>query len=50
MNRCDSDPQNALGKMNFDETEIIQYAEFLGIDLNSDSDLIWIAEHGLRAT
>ena len=31
-------------------TEIIRYAEFLGIDLKRDSDLIWTADHVLRAT
>ena len=29
--------------------EIIGYAEFLGMDLNEDADLLYIAEEGLKA-
>ena len=31
------------------EQEIIGYAEFLGLNLKEDSDLLFIAEEGLRA-
>ena len=31
------------------EQEIREYALYLGIDLNSDKDLLWIAEKGLKA-
>ena len=30
-------------------TEIIGYAEFLGMDLKEDADLLYIAEEGLKA-
>lgn len=30
-------------------TEIIGYAEFLGMDLKEDEDLLYIAEEGLKA-
>ena len=31
------------------EEEIIGYAQFLGMDLKEDQDLLFIAEEGLRA-
>jgi len=31
------------------EQEIIGYAEFLGMDLKDDADLLYIAEEGLKA-
>ena len=30
-------------------TEIIGYAEFLGMDLDEDADLLYIAQEGLKA-
>ena len=31
------------------QDEIIEYAKFLGIDINTDQDLLWIAVEGLKA-
>lgn len=31
------------------EEEIVEYAEFLGMDLEQDADLVWIAKEGLKA-
>lgn len=29
--------------------EIIEYAKYLGLDINTDQDLLWIAVEGLKA-
>jgi len=31
------------------QDEIIEYAKYLGIDINVDQDLLWIAVEGLKA-
>ena len=31
------------------ETEIMDYAKWLGMDLDNERDLLWIAEEGLKA-
>lgn len=31
------------------QDEIIEYAKYLGIDINTDQDLLWIAVEGLKA-
>lgn len=31
------------------QDEIVEYAEFLGMHLQDDSDLMWIAREGLKA-
>ncbi len=30
------------------ENEVIEYAEWLGMDLHFDKDLLWIAKEGLK--
>lgn len=32
------------------KTEILEYAEFLGIDCEREKDLLWIARAGLKAS
>ncbi len=31
------------------KSEIVDYAEFLGMNLEEDKDLLWIAKEGLKA-
>jgi hypothetical protein len=48
-------PQTIILEEDFDPTyeptqdEIVEYAEFLGMNLTEDPDLIWIAREGLKA-
>ena len=35
--------------MHHDILEIIEYAKYLGLDINTDQDLLWIAVEGLKA-
>ena len=37
------------GNINYNTLEINSYAEFLGMNLNVDRDLLWIARDGLKA-
>lgn len=31
------------------QEEVVEYAEFLGMDIEADADLLWIAKEGLKA-